>query len=107
MKTIELCPQGMSLSGDETGLLEHASTCEICQAQVRLLKPACTYPALGFLVSITLGEPVSLPELIAHLDRCLACRLERLGFESLDEHMVVPRAAWLSRMTRSAIACLE
>lgn len=102
MNAIEPCPQCMSTPGDAAHLLEHARTCGVCQAHVRQVKPACNDPALGFLASLSLGEPEPLAELDLHLDGCVACHLERLGFESLDERAVNPRSAWVARLQLSA-----
>ena len=102
MNVIEPCPQLMRLPRDASVMLEHANSCAECQAQVRQLKPACNDPALGLLASLMLGEPESVPELGLHLDSCLACRLERLGFESLEEQTVVPRSEWMSRLRLAA-----
>ncbi len=101
MTAIKPCPQCPTRPGDDSQRLAHARACPVCQAQVFRCKSACNDPALGFLASMSLGEPEPLAELASHLEGCLACRLERLDFASLDEQAVTPGSAWLSRL-RSA-----
>ena len=99
MKAVKPCPQLMRVPRDAAHLRRHLRDCEACRARVGLLKPACHDPAFGLWASESLGEPDVAPALSAHLARCLACRLERLGFASLDEHAAAPRAAWLARLS--------
>ncbi len=102
MNDMQPCPQFMSTLGDAVHMLAHARTCGVCQAQVQQLKPACNDLALGLLASLALGEPEPPAKLGLHIASCLACRLERLGFESLDASASVPRPAWIARLQMAA-----
>ncbi len=65
-------------------------------------KPACVHAVDGEAASQQLGRPASAA-VLAHRAVCTACELERLAFESLDEHAAEPSAelrAWVRAVAR-------
>lgn len=65
-------------------------------------KPTCIDPGAGEAATLALGHtPSRATE--EHRAACLACELERLSFESLDEHAVEPSPAlrsWIRGIAR-------
>lgn len=61
------------------------------------VKLGCIDPLIGERASLSLGEAPP-PALLHHLDTCLACRLERMAFASLDRFPVSPSPTLVSRL---------
>ena len=65
-------------------------------------KPACIDPDLGQAAARALGR-IPSEAVATHRAACSACELERLAFDSLDEHTVEPSPvlrAWVRSVAR-------
>ena len=64
-------------------------------------KPGCSAPMLGRAATQARARPLT-GDLAAHVAACLACRLERIAYERLDERAVTPSRALIARVLLAA-----
>ena len=99
MSEFEPCPTHDRLIDPDPATIAHVLACSRCQRVVRSLRPTCSDPALGLLLSTRRLGISRLPAgLQEHLETCLACALERLALQNLDDGAITPDVDWTRRV---------
>ena len=86
-------PRATPLPGRDSTMTTHAKNLPT--------KPGCIDTILGARASLALGRSLSA-ELAHHVERCVACQVERLAYDSLDDDRGPANPALAERIQRAA-----
>lgn len=101
MRSPETCPSCERVLDPDPQTIAHIRTCPRCFRLVSELSATCSDPRLALQAARELGTFELSEEVRAHLERCLACALDRIAFDDLDLTAIDPDPEWARKVKDS------